>query len=588
MSNAQVDRIYAKLGMRVAMIVSQAIIATMHKMHHVKHKLAMAVFHSISDEISDEVDVTLGPMLRMLHEETPEDHPAYPAIQFLHEATGQLKALAGAGLQMSGLLGTVSAIINNALAPQVYNIISQSPGQLPDVGTIVQAHAAQLIGTQEATGDLAGLGIQFGWADYMLTLGFTYPAFAEALELKRRGLATDDQVLEWAHLNGIPPEIAGKFLELETVPVSVADAALAVLRGNIDKAKGLAIAHENGYTPESFELLIGNTGEPPGLAQLLEGYRRGFIDKATLEKGILQSRYRNEWIPMLEQLRYVPMSVAEAVAASVQNQMPQDNARKIADENGLQPGHFDILYNTAGEPLSRTEMQQLYFRGEASLEQLKQAIRESRVKNKYVDAAAKLATREVPEDTIARALRQGSVSRADAVAHVMRLGFSRSDAEVIVGLGQGERVQQFKDRVMTATTGLFENGIISEQDASSAIQGIGYTADESKFIIQASKLRKRARGTEQAIAGIRSKYIGSHLTRQQASGNLDKTGIPATERDYLLGIWDLERGTVTRQLTEAQVIRLMKKTFLTPEDALSRLIALGYSEDDATLLVEAG
>jgi hypothetical protein len=547
--------------------------------------VAMHIFHMISDEISAEVDTTLGPFLEALHDQVPEDHPAYAGVHFMHTASGQLKALAGTGLQITGLFGAVSAIMNNTLAPYVYNIISQSPGQLPDSPTIVNAYATGHINRDEARGDLAGQGIQFGWADYMLDMGFSYPDFGTAITALQRGVIDAELFRVWGRSNGFGDTAVDKMLALKDIPLSPADLALAVLRGNMDKATGAAKAAQSGVPSGDFDVLLANTGEPPGLMQLLEGYRRGLISKATLERGILESRYRNEWIPMLEELRYEPMSVADAVNASVQNQLPAEEARRIADINGLQPGHFDTLAATAGEPLSRTEMEQLYNRGLVTQAQVEQASRESRLKNKYNSLAFELHTRLLPTGVITDALRYGAITQDRAVGLMMEYGYSKPDAVAAIMAGLGRRLQAYRDDTVRAAATLYQDGVMPVADVAALAQSVGHTAEEVKFIAQAADFKREAHLITTVTNAIKAKYLQHHITKGQASGLLDQAGVSHTERDYLLKLWEVEHGAFTRVLTPAQVVKAVSKALITPEDGRGRLVALGYAVADADLLL---
>jgi hypothetical protein len=579
------SQVGAKLGPRIAMLVSQAIIYTHARLVGLKHKVAMLIFHAISDEISEEVDITLGPILQKLHDATPEDHPLYPAVHFLHTATGQLKAMAGTGLQISGLLGAISTIINNELAPSVYGIVSTNPHLLPDPSTVMQMAAASLIPPNEAIAAAAAQGFDAGWANNMLTLTKTWPDVSTALELLRRSVITADTFALWAGLNGVDEAIVGLLITLQTNPISAADAALAVLRGNITQAQADQIATENGITADSFQILINNTGEPPGLQQLLEAYRRGFIDKATLEQGIRDSRYRDQWIPMLEQLRYEPMTTADAVNATVQDQLDLPTAEKYADQNGLQPGDFQILLNTAGEPLARTELEQLFNRGLIDQATVEQGLRESRLKNKYVADAFRLHEKVLPVNTLQRALRYGGVTHADAIRIAMESGYSETDATTVVNSGSLERTQVYKDRVVESIIGMYEDNLMLESDALSMIQGLGYTSDETSFIIKASEFKRTAHITEQVVSAIHSKYVAHHIDETTASGFLDAVGVPSAQRDQLIALWKIQTEAYTRTLTEAQVIKALTNQLITSDDATARLEAMGYNSVDAGLLI---
>lgn len=582
---AHSDKWGAKIGPRIAMLVVQAHAYSAVKLHHVKHRLAMAVFHSISDMISGEVHETLGPLFAALHESLPDESPAKPSLHFMHTRTGQLQALAGTGLQASGLLSSIATIMNNELAPGVYDTVRSNPHMLPDVGTIAQLVASQRIDAAEGVDAIAAQGIDNGWAQDLISLATSFPSMADALEMLRRGIITRDQLALWGSLNSIPESIVGYYLGLENNPISVADAALAVLRGNISQAQGEAIAAQTGYDAASFQTIINNTGEPPGLDQLLEAFRRGFIDQATLEKGILQSRYRNEWIPMLEKLRYTPLSTADAVDAVVQNNLTKDQAAAYAEQNGLEPGSIDTLIATAGEPLSRTEMSQLYNRGLATKNDLLQALRESRLKDKYGNFAFELHTRLVEPSELSRALTDGVISQKDAVAAAMELGYSQSDATMLVNAGIAEKTKTYRDKVVAAIETLYLDGIISQSDASSGIIAMGYNEAEAALIVRATSFRQEAAIITQAVHGIRSKYLGHHISDNQAQGYLNTVGLPSSQVDYLMSIWSIERGAYTRVLTPAQIVKAVGNGLLDASDGEARLIALGYTQGDAQLLL---
>lgn len=576
----------AKLGPRIAILVSQAIVHTHSKLAGLKHKIAMAIFHSISDEISEEVDTTLGPFIRMLHEAMSEAHPAYPLIHFMHTQHGQLKAMVGTGVSASGLLGALAAIMNNELAPVQYDIIRSNPHLIPSIQDAVSMATTGIIGEDQVNGIANANGFDNGWAAAYLELGRNYPTADVGLDLLRRGLIGDNDVEVLLQRAGVPNQYWGPILQTRTGPVSVADAALGVLRGDITMADGLAIAGENGFDIESFNILISNTGEPPGTEQMLEAFRRGFINEATLDRAILQSRVRDEWIPVIKQLRFTPMSVADAVNAVVQNNLTMAQGAQIAEYNGLETADFATLYETAGEPLSRTEMEDLYNRGLASEDMVKQALRESRLKDKYVDSAFELHAKVLPIYTLQRALRYGGVSQEDAIRITMESGYTQQDATLIVNSGSAERLQTYKDKVIAATQTLYEDGIVTEADAKSTISAMGYSTEEAEFIFQSSEFRRNAKVLNQIVGALHSKYLGRHISKQDVINDMNAIGVPTEQRDYLINLWDIEIGAYTKLLTEAQIQKAVKDELITADDGLARLVALGYSPGDAKLLVE--
>lgn len=576
----------AKVGHRLTSHIVRAIISTHKGLLSTKHKLAMLVFRAISDEISAEVDHTIGHVFASMAESDEAAPSVANLLKFMAYDHGQLKALAGSSLVSQSLLWPISQILNNVLSPLVYTAVANDPRTILDPGTMASLAATGRFDQAEALHNIRKQGFDDPFGIPLIDASRTYPDISQATELLNRGEIDAEQFDAWALLNGIPHGVSEQLRKLTVQPVSPADAALGLLRGDIDRSTAVSIAADWGLTEQSFDILLNNTGEPPGTMQLLEAFRRGFIDEQELTRGILQSRVRNEWIPTLIKLRYSPMSVADAVNATVQNHQDTQTTRDIAQQNGLAPGAIDVLLATAGEPLSRTEMEQLYNRGLATADQVKQALRESRLKDKYTDLALALHVRLLEPRMLSSAVEFGALTHEDAIRHAMEYGFSREDATILVDEGSKRKLQAYRQRVVSAIESLYEENAVSRDAAKSVIVKNGFDSTEADLLLQTAEYRRESKIITSVMAAIRSKFIAHHIELKQASASLDAIGIPAAQRDYLLGLWSIEQAANVRMLTEAQIVKAVKMQLIKPEDALKRLIAMGYLADDAVLLLE--
>lgn len=575
-----------KLGNRIAMIVSQAMVATHAKLVHLKHRLAMRVFSDISDIISEEVHLSIGPILRKLHDESAEGGLSKPLTHFMSTEHGQLQAMAGTIAGASGIFSSVAQIVNNELSPGVRSALYDNPHLIPDPGTIANLAAHGLAAYDDAIDNIAENGINPGWGKALIADAATYPDMATALDLVRRGFINDATFHEWSNRNGVQSDASAKLLKLAKVPLSPPDAALATLRGNMTMEQALSVAAEWGVDADDFKVIIDNTGEPPGPEQLLEANRRGFIDKARLVRGILQSRIRNEWVDVIESLAFTPMSTSDAVNAVIQNHLTQDQGEKIASQNGLENGAFSTLVETAGAPLSRTEMEQLYNRGLVTEAQVNQALNESRLKPKYNKLAFELHTRLLDPSALGEMVVWGVMTHADAVAETVKLGYDEVSAGRIVSAAVNRKLQTDRQAVVSSIEVLYEDNAMSQEAATAAIAKLGFEPAEITFKLQAAEFKRHAKLINAGMTAIRAKFIGHHIDRAGASSLLDGMGIPHQQRDSLLQLWQIEHDANVTQLTEAQILKALKLELISADDATTRLINRGYSSVDAVLLIE--
>jgi hypothetical protein len=576
----------AKLATKIAMTTSKALVATHASLSGIKHKLAMAIFHSISDTISEEVHRTIGNVLTSAYEQLPEDSMAKPLFKFMSEETGQLQALIGYAVGASGITTSISSIMNNELAPIVYSAIGDNPHLIPDAGTIAGFAARDIISIDAAVAGIAENGISGGWANWLIEANQVYPGIGEILDLMRRGIVDADTAVGWSMRNGIPESVVNMYLGLLDVPLSPADAALALLRGNMSADDAQAAAAASGVNPVNFNIMVENVGEPLGLMQLLEAYRRQFIDQGTLEQGILQSRVRDEWIPTALQLAYSPMTVSDAVNAVVQNQLDEATAEDYATQNGLMPGQFAILLETAGEPLSRTEMEQLYNRGLVTEEQVTQALSESRLKNKYNDLAFELHTRLPDPSTLSDAIVYGAIDENTAVGKAMELGYSESDATMVVQSASNAKMFQYRTKVVEAVSEQYQINAIDNTTATGYITAMGFSSEQAAIILQSAEYDRIKRMQESAINAVRSKFITHHIDQTDMQTALQSIGVPAGEITQLTEMWTIEQGIDVKLMSPMDVAKAVAASLMTSDEGTQYLVNQGYSQSDAAILVQ--
>lgn len=575
-----------KLGPRLVELISQTVASTKHKLLYTDTQARIISSQTIIDRAGHEI----ADLYRPVMEEMIKDRDLPPYLrEYLTKVlsgTHQWHAIGGLLFQASGAPSALSVMLSNFLAPGVRFAVAKDPQLLPSNETLAQLTARGIRGISDVYDFSAGQGYSSDLVDNLVEASKAYPDVSTLLELLRRGHISDTDARLALTRNGVPDNWHAALLGLENSLISPADLADMVVRGIMPQQDAANVAIQFGYSPSDFDLIVQDTGEPLALMQLLEAYRRGFIDESTLEHGIKQSRTRDEWIPVAKQLRFSPMSVADAVNAVVQNHMTQADAETIAEQNGLEPGALDTLVQTAGEPLSRTECEELYNRGLMTEAEVIQALRESRLKDKYLDFAFELHTKVPPIYTIQHAVRYGGVTIEYAIQSAMAQGYSQTDAELIVNSSQGEKLQTAKDKTISAIESMIENNLIPESDAQTLITSMGYSDTEAGFILQTADFRRQAKAVTAVVNAVKSKYLSHHIDRNGASGLLDAAGIPAAQRDYNLALWDIELQANVRQLTPAQVVKAFKLNLIDQQSATDRLVFLGYSPDDADLLLQ--
>ena len=468
----------------------------------------------------------------------------------------------------------ITHAINDALQSEVF-----------DVQTAAQLNAQGVIGEQFARSEAAGDNWSGDHLDFMTDGLQSRPDVGLLLDMLNRGLVQESDVDTALQRHTFPSFWWDKLKATRRVLLSPADLALATLRGVMTTADATSYAATLGVDPDDLNTLIENTGEPPGLMQLLEAYRRGFINQDTLERGIRQSRVRDEWIPTVEALRYEPMSVADAVRAVVENYLPDADGQTIAEQNGLTPEHWPLLVESWGRPLAIGEMGSLVHRGLATEDDFKQAVRESDIKDKYVDKAFALQERLLPERLIVSAIHYGAIDLQTGASMLLELGYSQQSASILLKLGLAEAHGTSHQLTRAQIGQLYADAIITRTDALSKIEALGFSATDAGYMLTLIDVQSQLKEQRAETSVIRANYLANAVTTQQATTELNNIGITGVAATHLINVWDNEKRRASRNLSEAQIVKAAKEQTITGQQALTDLTAIGYARNDATILL---
>lgn len=317
----------------------------------------------------------------------------------------------------------------------------------------------------------------------------------------------------------------------------------------------------------------------------LDAVRREKLTSDALGLIFKRSGFRNEAIQVLEGLVYGPPSAEAAVSAAVQSQLSDRDARTILAANGIDPKHFEWLYGLNGNPPGTMEMLDLLNRELVDESTVVQAIRESRVKNKYIPYILQMRYSIPPQRTVVAMLRKGVIDTTQADKWLKADGFDPVARHALITEATSDRKEATKDLSRQQLTELYNLKIRSKEQTEASLLALGYDQSEVDALIAIEDLKIIRRRIDNAVTRVHSNYIAHKIDAATVNSALADLGLPPDAVTELLDIWDTERTINVRVLSEAQIVAATKKSVLTPDEALQRLITMNYSQADATILL---
>lgn len=357
-----------------------------------------------------------------------------------------------------------------------------------------------------------------------------------------------------------------------------------VVRGVETQADAAQLALDVGLEGWRFDRLVAIAGNPPGPEELLLAYRRGIIDRARLEHGIRQGRIKNEWIDVVEALQYRPAGVGEAVAAAVQGHLDPEASKRKAAEAGLNPDDWQWVFDTAGNPPGPEHMIDLMHRGVLTRDQVAQGMRESRLKNKYIDAMLTGGYHLPPMRTVIGLGHKGLLTKDQVLTKLLALGFHPDDAAVMATEATADKLATAKDLARTQVVDGYMDRLYDRAGATGMLVDLGYDTTEAGFLLDLADHARQRRFTDGAVTRFHSLFVRWKISRPDCSVALDQLGVPAAQRDDLLRLWDLERTADAPDLSVAQWGGLLRRGAIDPDRHQAEMVKRGYTVEEAGFL----
>lgn len=416
------------------------------------------------------------------------------------------------------------------------------------------------------------------------------------------------QILEYGVMQQVITAMLGPALAVTTqdinaanpvVPISPPDLADLVVRSYMDLATAVAVAAKSGISAGDFALLVKSAGDAPDTTTLMEAYRRKIIpltgtgpDAVTVEQGLREGRLGNKWNAMIESLGVLPIGVADAVDAVVENQIPYTDGEEYAYQNGLDRAAFQILVNTRGNPPSPTELGEMVRRGIIPLTgkgpdvlSFEQGISEGATKDKWITAYEQSMTVEPPESTIQAWVREGVIDNTEAISRLKVLGYDESAAEHYVAEAISTTTSQYRQIAESDIVALYSGRAIDAAGATDMLSTLGYSSDVAAEILAVTDFHVQVGIRNNAISKVRTYYLARKITDTQAITSLDALEVPSEQRTELMTAWQVERGSNIKLLTEAQITDAWEYGVMSADTAIGELEALGYTPFDAYVIM---
>lgn len=285
-----------------------------------------------------------------------------------------------------------------------------------------------------------------------------------------------------------------------------------------------------------------------------------------------------------------PLSPNDLADMVVRGVIEHAEAALEAAKSGVNNGDFDRLVTNTGEPPSVIDMLALMRRDEVSRDDVVRAVKQSRVRDEWIDTVLKLGL-EVPSPTdILRSVLQGQIDRPAGEALYAKLGgdpqyfqlmfdtegsaptpdeaATMANRGIIPWEGTGPESVSFQQAFLEGPwrdkwlepyrkaaeyfppprtiTAMYNSGALDKATAADLLSRQGLSPELVAAYLSDAAQNKTSKFKELAVATVGTLYQDQAIGDDEAKTMLMKLKYDDTEADFIILTWQLQRETKFR------------------------------------------
>lgn len=274
--------------------------------------------------------------------------------------------------------------------------------------------------------------------------------------------------------------------------------------------------------------------------------------------------------------------------------LPEMFYRQRLSEMGFKDHDIELFVRTAFNPATDTALRHGLETGmiteKEALEILKMKgydLKSIKLELQQLVDAALGKERDFTYSQVTRLYRLGLITRERAIQMLTDIGYSVDKATVLVDLTDAEQQLELTELRVKVILEDLRDGVVTREQAISELVRLGVTRERAETLVDLQLARQRTEPREKITkSDIRQLYQAGKISREQAVHFLETLGYSATIAEMLVDLWDTDQALESRDLTKSEILRLYSYGLISREQAISMLEAIGYNRDAAELLVK--
>lgn len=375
-------------------------------------------------------------------------------------------------------------------------------------------------------------------------------------------------------------------------------AASMVARGLMEEEEARNEAVQSGVNPQRFDHLVTASQAAITAGEVLALLNRGEIDQDRAMAELVRTGLPERSARALLSLRHVLPGAQDVVRFGVREvytpeiaeayglaqdfpQQAVEDARRI----GLSEEEFVKFWMAHWDLPSVGQAFEMFHRQVITEGELNLLLRALDVMPAWRDRLVQIAYNVPGRIDLRRMFKAGVIAREEVFRGYLDLGYDPTTAETLTRFAVEEKMEAERDLSKAEVMGLFQDQVITREEAVAVLADLGYDQQEAAMILAVPELRRARRYRDAALGTMRARYVGWRIDQDQLQAALDLLGVLPEQKVELMALWDLERQANVRDVPAGTIAAAMRRGDITRADAETRLGQIGYAPGDWVLFL---
>jgi len=204
-----------------------------------------------------------------------------------------------------------------------------------------------------------------------------------------------------------------------------------------------------------------------------------------------------------------------------------------------------------------------------------------------------VGSKDLTRAAIEKAFKQGTITRTEAILRIIDLGYDPDEAQFFLAIVDADLADQLateaansiRDLTQTTVLKAYRERLLGAGTATTMLADLGYTPDGISLLLALQDLAEEGELTTLRTNVLQQEFRRGNITVDQARSLLENIGLNADRAALLARRWELQFAEKTRELTQAQLARAFRDGLIDDATYVLRLSAMGYSLEDAAVLL---